>query len=116
MTSLSRQRLTEAQISAYQREARKTLLGTGYNIFAEITLRLIDHYYAHLAETENARNLRSDRELEAEFLERENETLRARLNEMEAAQAKLAQQVERQKQEIKRLKRRKLNMPPSWKS
>ncbi len=116
MTSLSQRRLTEAQISVYQREARKTLLGSGYNLFAEITLRLIDHYYAYIAETENARHLRADRELETELLARENDMLRARVEEMELTQAALTEQVERQQQEIERLKRGKLNMPPSWKS
>lgn len=117
MAELQRQqRLTEAQIASYQREARKTLLGNGYNLFAEITLRLINHYYAHLAETENLRLMRSDHLLEGEFLARENESLRARLAEAEQERAELAAQVEEQQKEIERLKRRKLNVPPSWQS
>lgn len=117
MAELQKQtRLTEAQIAAYEREARKTLLGNGYNLFAEITLRLIHHYYAHLAEMENLRLMRSDHLLEGEFLVRENESLRARLAEAEQQRAHLAAQVEQQQQEIDRLKRKKLNVPPSWKS
>jgi predicted RNase H-like nuclease (RuvC/YqgF family) len=109
------QRLTEDQIAAFQREARKTLVASGYNLFAEITLRLIEHYYAHLAEVENARNLRADRKLEDEFLTRENETLRARVAELERERQKLRGQVNQQHQEIEQLKRKKLNLPPSWK-
>lgn len=117
MTEMQRlPRLTDAQIAAYQREARKALLGNGYNLFAEITLRLIHHYYAHLAETENLRLMRSDHLLEGEFLVRENESLRARLAEIEQERAELVQQLEAQQHEIDRLKRKKLNMPPSWKS
>lgn len=117
VTDLQRhQRLTEAQIAAYQREARKTLLGNGYNLFAEIALRVINHYYAYMAETENLRLMRSDHLLEGEFLARENESLRTRLVEMEQAQAQLVEQLEEQQREIDRLKRRKLNVPPSWKS
>lgn len=117
VTNLQKQpHLTEAQIAAYQREARKTLLGNGYNLFAEITLRLINHYYAHLAETENLRLMRSDHLLEGEFLARENESLRARLADVEQERARLAERVEEQQREIERLKRKKLNVPPSWKS
>lgn len=109
-------RLTDAQISTYQNQARKVLLSGGYNLFAEITLRLIEHYYRHLAETDNIRQLRADHELETEFLTRENEALKARLIELERERSNLAGEVERQQVEIERLKRRKLNMPPSWKS
>lgn len=116
MNSVKHQRLTETQIAIYQREARKTLRGTGYNLFAEITLRLIDHYYNQLAETENLRRLRTERDLEAEFLLQENETLRMRLAELEHERKELAAKVERQQQEINRLKRGRLNMPPSWES
>ena len=109
------QRLTDDQIAAFHREARKTLVSSGYNLFAEITLRLIEHYYAHLAEIENARNLRADRDLEGEFLARENEALRARVADLEQERQQLRERVKQQHKEIEQLKRKKLNLPPSWK-
>ena len=109
-------RLTETQIATYQREARKALLGNGYNLFAEIALRLIDHYYAFLAETENLRLMRADQDREAEFLSRDNETLRTRVADLERERAALSIQVEQQQAEIDRLKRKSMKMPPSWES
>jgi chromosome segregation ATPase len=108
------QRLTEDQIAAYQREARKTLLGKGYNLFAEISLRLIDQYYALLAEMENLRNLRAERNLESEFLTRENEDLRAQVAALEQTKTELTEQVEELQAELERLKRNRVNLPPSW--
>jgi predicted nuclease with TOPRIM domain len=116
VNSAHKEHLTEAQIAAFQQAARRTLRGNGYNLFAEISLRLIEHYYAQLAEADNLRQLRSDYRLELEFLTRENEALRARVRELEAAQAELTTQLEHQRQEVERLKRRKLNIPPSWES
>ena len=107
--------LTDDQIAIFQREARKTLVSTGYNLFAEITLRLIEHYYARLAEIENAQNLRSDRDIEGEFLARENDVLRIQIAELEQERDTLREQIGAQRKEIEQLKRKKLNLPPSWK-
>ncbi len=109
------QQLTDDQIAIFQREARKTLVASGYNLFAEITLQLIEHHYAYLAETENALKLGVDRNLEGEFLARENATLRARIAELEQELEQLYTKMKQQKQEIEQLKRKKLNLPPSWK-
>jgi hypothetical protein len=109
-------RLTEDEIATYQRQARKTLVGSGYNLFAEITLRLIEHYYAQLAESMNVRSEGADRAMEAEILSQENVELRAQLAASELERKRLQAQVEHLQQEVERLQRRKLNLPPSWKS
>ena len=116
MNELRGQRLTDTQIVTFQREARRTLVGKGYNLFAEITLRLIEHYYTYLAETENLRRMRGDRDMETEFLAAENDMLRARLAEVEQERNRLLSQTKQQEAEIDRLKRKKLNLPPSWKA
>ena len=106
--------LTEDDIATYRRQARKTLVGSGYNLFAEITLRLIDHHYAQLAETMNVRSEGADRALEADFLAQENAELKGKLQALELERKRLQAQVDHLQRELERLQRKKLNLPPSW--
>lgn len=110
----TRRRLTDVQIDAYRKQARKTLLRSGYNLFAEITLQLIENYYASIAEMENVSRVRGDQEREVELLTHENQVLRDQVTSLEDEKLQLLHHIEQQQQEIDRLQRGKLNMPPSW--
>ena len=110
----TRRRLTDAQIDTYRKQARKTLLRGGYNLFAEITLQMIENYYARIAEMENISRIRVDHEREAEVLTHENQILRDQVADLEDEKLLLLGHIEQQQQEIDRLQRGRLNVPPSW--
>ena len=110
----TRRQLTEAQIDTYRKQARKTLLRGGYNLFAEIALQVIENYYAQSAEFENIQRLQGERTREVELLTHENQMLREQVTDLEEEKRQLVQQIERQQQEISRLQRGRLNIPPSW--
>lgn len=107
-------RLTDAQIEAYRKQARRTLLGGGYNLFAEITLQLIENYYAQLAEAENISRVRVAQARQAERLAQENQALREQVASLDDEKRQLLERIEQQQHEIERLQRGKINMPPSW--
>ncbi len=105
--------LSSAQIMTYRENARKAL-SSSYNLFAEIVLRVIASHEALALELSALRQQRSDREIESEFVVRENEDLRAQMQALEQERRELQKQVKQQKQEISRLKRGKIDLPPSW--
>jgi hypothetical protein len=116
VSSADFQTLTDDEIAAYKRQARKTLVGSGYNLFAEITLRLIEHYHVQLAESMNVRGEGMDRGIESDILSQENIELQAQLSASELERKLLQAQVEHLQREVERLQRRKWNVPPSLKS
>lgn len=97
----------------YRKQARK-ILKSGYNLFAEITLRLLDGYDALAAQQDSLLRAQADRVLELEFLVRENHELRETLADSEIERRRLAEQIKQQQEEIATLKKQKLQMPPSW--
>lgn len=105
--------LPDSQIATYRENARKTL-SSGYNLFAEMVLRVIASHEALALELLSLRRQRADREVEAEFVVRENEDLRAHIAELEIERRRLQTQLKQQQQEISRLKRGKIDLPPSW--
>ena len=109
----TRRRLTDGQIDSYRRQARKTLLGGGYNLFAEITLQMIENYYVRIAEMENISRVRVDREREVELLAHENQTLRDQVISLEDEKLQLLQHIEQQRQEIDRLQANRFDVPPA---
>lgn len=111
------ERLSEAQLDMYRQHARRRLLRGGYNLFAEITLRVLESYDAQARELERLRRsqaVRRDRDLETELLARENEALRLRLRDLEIERRRLLEQVRRQEQKLAALRRHTLRLPPSW--
>ncbi len=105
--------LSAEQIKSYRDHARKAL-STSYNLFAEIVLRVIASHEALALELSALRQQRSDREIESEFVVRENDDLRSQLNAFDQERRQLQAQIKQQKQEITRLKRGKIDLPPSW--
>ena len=55
-----------------------------------------------------------DQEREVELLTHENQVLRDQVSDFEDEKQQLLQRIAQQQQEIDRLQRGKLNMPPSW--
>lgn len=111
---LTEQRLQDSQIAKYRQHARLTLVGGGYNLFAEITLRVLDSYDALAKELDSLRKAHADRMLEAEMIHRENQELRAYITDAEIERRQLMEEVQQLKREIAQLKKQKLNLPPSW--
>jgi phage shock protein A len=109
----SNQALSDTQITSYREHARKAL-SSGYNLFAEITLRVIASHEALALELMALRRQWADREIETEFVARENEDLRARIVELEQEQRRLQSDARQQQKEISRLKRSRIDLPPSW--
>ena len=109
----TRRRLTDGQIDSYRRQARKTLLGGGYNLFAEITLQMIENYYVRMAEMENISRVRVDREREVELLSRENQTLRQQVVSLEDEKQQHLQRIAQQQQQIDRLQGDGFDVPPA---
>lgn len=105
--------LLEGQLELIRAQAQK-LLRQGSNLFAEITLRLIESHEAKLREIEHLRRSQSERQLEAEFLMRENQELRAHIAENEIERRRLVEQLRQQQKEMNELRRSKLQLPPSW--
>ncbi len=111
------ERLSEAQLDMYRQHARRRLLRGGYNLFAEITLRVLESYDAQARELERLRRsqaARRDRDLETELLARENDALRLRLRDLEIERRRLLEQTRRQEQKLAALRRHTLRLPPSW--
>jgi predicted RNase H-like nuclease (RuvC/YqgF family) len=120
-------RLPRSQIQAY-REQAKRILSEGYNLFAEITLRVLASHDAQeleidllrqalqpvQAELEQMRRAQREQEIEIEFLRRENDDLRAHIAEGELERKRLAARVKEYQRELSNLKRQKLKLPPSW--
>jgi predicted nuclease with TOPRIM domain len=105
--------LSEAERLVFRKQARK-ILKSGSNLFAEITLRLLDSYEALLMQRDNLIRAQADRVLELEFLTRENEELRTALADAEIERSRLAEQLRQQQREIAALRKQKLQLPPSW--
>jgi predicted nuclease with TOPRIM domain len=105
--------LSEADRMLYRKQARK-ILKSGYNLFAEITLRLLESYDALVTHHDNLLRVQADRVLELEFLARENHELRETLADSEVERRRLTEQIKHQQQEIAALKKQKLQIPPSW--
>lgn len=120
-------RLTPQQLLAYRDQARR-ILGEGYNLFAEIVLRVLASHdslamendllrraqESAQAEVRELRGRRRDHDIELEFLTRENGELRAHIAEIEIERKRLTQRLKEQQQELSQLKRQKLKLPPSW--
>lgn len=87
---------------------------TGYNLFAEITIRLLDSYEVLAAQRDSLLRTQADRVLELDFLARENHELRETLADSEIERRRLAEQIKQQQQEIAELRKQKLQLPPSW--
>lgn len=111
-TQLSEQ-LLDGQLDLIRNQAKK-LLRQGSNLFAEITLRLIESHEAQSREIERLRSSQPERQLETEFLSRENQELRAHIAEMEIERRRLVEQIRQQNKDINELRRNKLQLPPSW--
>jgi hypothetical protein len=114
---LPNERLSDAQLDTYRQHARRLLMRGGYNLFAEITLRVLQSHDAQAREIERLRRLqaaRHDRDLETELLARENDALRLHLNDLELERRRLLEQVRLQEQQIAALRRQALKLPPSW--
>ena len=109
----SQDHLSDADRLLFRKQARK-ILKSGYNLFAEITLRLLDSYEALLVQRDNLIRVQADRVLELEFLARENHELREALADSEIERRRLAEQLKQQEQEIAVLRKQKLQLPPSW--
>lgn len=110
---LSGQTLTETQIASYREHARKVLSG-GYNLFAEMVLRVIASHDLLTLELRALRQTRSDREIEMEFIQRENDDLHTRIAELEQERNRLTLLLKKQQKELGVLKRGKIDLPPSW--
>lgn len=111
--SHSSHHLPQMQLDVIRVQAEK-LLRQGYNLFADITLRLIESHEAQAREIDGLRQSQSERQLETEFLARENEQLRGQVSEMEIERRRLIEQIKQQQKEIAELRRAKLQLPPSW--
>lgn len=111
---LTEKRLPDSQIAKYRQHARLTLVGGGYNLFAEITLRVLDSHDALARELDSLRRAHADRMTEAEMINRENQELRAYITDAEIERRRLLDEVQQLKREVAQLKKQKLNLPPSW--
>lgn len=111
---VTEKRLPDSQIARYRQHARLTLVGGGYNLFAEITLRVLDSHEALSRELDSLRRVQADRMMEAEVINRENQELRAYITEVEIERRRLLEEVQMLKKENAQLKNLKLNLPPSW--
>ncbi|GIL09392.1 MAG: hypothetical protein BroJett033_9030 [Chloroflexota bacterium] len=114
---LTDERLSDAQLDIFRQHARRRLVRGGYNLFAEITLRVLQSHDVQAREIERLRRSQAahrDRDLEAELLARENDALRLHLRDLEIERRRLLEQVRQQEQEIAALKRYTLRLPPSW--
>lgn len=105
--------LSDADRTLYRKQAKK-ILKSGYNLFAEITIRLLDDYEALMTKYDSLLRAQADRVLELEFLTRENHELRETLVDSEIERRRMVEQIKQQQQEIAALKKQKLQMPPSW--
>ncbi len=112
-TRVTDHHLTDADRALFRKHARK-ILKSGYNLFAEITLRLLDGYEVLAVQHDNLLRAQADRVLEFEFLARENHELRETLADSEVERRRLAERIKQQQEEIAVLKKQKLQMPPSW--
>lgn len=112
-TRIADRHLSDADRALYRKQAKK-ILKSGYNLFAEIALRLLDHYETLAAQHDSLLRAQADRALEVEFLARENRELRETLADSEVERRRLMEQIKQQRQEIAGLKKQKLQMPPSW--
>lgn len=110
-------RLSDAQLDSYRHHARRMLTRGSYNLFAEITLRVLQSHDAQAREIERLRRLqvaRHDRDLEAELLARENDALRLHIRDLENERRRLLEVMQLRDQQIAALKRQALKLPPSW--
>lgn len=108
-----RQPLSSAKIDAYRRQAEKILVKES-NLFAELLLRVIASYELQAAELDVLRRTELDRLMEAELLARENQQLRTRLVELEVERTRLVDQLRRKQHEAAEIKKKKVQLPPSW--
>ncbi|MBZ0291000.1 MAG: hypothetical protein K8L99_00385 [Anaerolineae bacterium] len=107
------QTLSSEQLAHYRESARK-VLGKGYNLFAEMALRVIASHESLALELTMLRRTRTEGEFELDFLYRENEDLRLRVNQLDQERRQLKAQVKQYQHEINVLKRGKIDLPPSW--
>lgn len=105
--------LLDGQLELIRAQAQR-LLRQGTNLFAEIALRLIETYEAQGREVERLRHSQAERQIEAEFLARENQELRSHIAEMEIERRRMIEQIRQQQKEMNELRRAKLQLPPSW--
>lgn len=109
--------LSAAQLNDYRRHASRRLTQTNYNLFAEITLRVLESHEAQGRELERLKRLltvQADSALEIELMARENEALHRRIRELEDELQRLSGLLQAQEKELAALKRQGLKMPPSW--
>jgi len=109
--------LSDAQLNDYRRHASRRLTQTNYNLFAEITLRVLESHEAQARELERLKRLltvQADSALETELMVRENEALHRRIRELEDELQRLSNLLQAKEKELAALKRQGLKMPPSW--
>ncbi|MBZ0289640.1 MAG: hypothetical protein K8I30_18605, partial [Anaerolineae bacterium] len=95
--------MPQTQLDLIRQQAEK-LLRQGYNLFADITLRLIESHEAQARELDWLRRSQAERQLETEFLARENQELRAHIADMEIERRRLTELAKRQQNEIAQLR------------
>lgn len=111
--------LSAAQLNNYRQHASRRLTQTNYNLFAEITLRVLESHDAQARELERLKRLlavQADSALETELLARENEALHRRIHELEGELQRLSDLLQAQEMELAALKRQDLKLPPSWRA
>lgn len=110
-------RLSDTQIDTYRYHARRMLTRGNYNLFAEITLRVLASHDALVREVERlrrAQSARRDQDMEAELVARENDALRLHIRDLDAERRRLLDELRQMNQELAALKRQQLRLPPSW--
>lgn len=107
------QTLSNEEIANYRDNARK-VLAKGYNLFAEMALRVIASHESLALELSMLRRSRTEAEFEQDFTRRENDELRLRVAQLDLERRQLKAQVEQYKNEINVLKCGKIDFPPSW--
>lgn len=113
----TRQRLSQEKLEFYRQNVKQVLGAGGHNLFAEMVLRVLASHDALQSELEHLQRIQQDRDLELEFLSRENKDLRDHIAALEAERRQLLQRLTHIDDDVAALrKHNNLKRPPSWDS